>query len=494
VLILLLVPLALATRWSFSDESGLGAEFHPRPDALEYAASAQALKDGGRFYLQVGPEQVRPRYAPGWPLLLSLPLRLGYPPQELWRLTGLFGAAISIVLAELVAFVTITRRRSRPGEDGHAWRAVAAGAFAGCLWALLPTAVFRGGQVMTDEPAVLLQGLALIGVVLGLREGSRHARTLLVCAGLCLGLLATLRLVAAVLVSLALGVLLLDALRRGGVSATARSAAAITAGALPPILATVWILVSGGLAPWPWDAYAFWAPDRYAEFSSTFHLRHALEGVPRFTMPFGEQRGHWQHSLFLMLGLPGLVARQSAGVGWLLVAWGYGLFQLFRCKQAEVRVLGIALAGLVAGTNLVFVLYFYPDTRFYLGPLAIAVGLAGLAVGHGSTEPTPWPRTLALCFALASTASVGHELHGHWLEMWKPPRGTNARTIAAAEAWLALDDAERARSEMGFDTVRAQALGLLPYDRALQIKEWGRLQPTEHVGRLQRFHGLLKDE
>ena len=76
LLAVLVVPVALWARWHGSPEAQ-APFFHPRPDALEYAASAQSIAQTGRFFLQVGPYRVRPRFPPGWPLLLAPAVRLG---------------------------------------------------------------------------------------------------------------------------------------------------------------------------------------------------------------------------------------------------------------------------------------------------------------------------------------------------------------------------------------------------------------------------------
>ena len=62
---LVVIPLALATRWG-GDAEAKGARFHPWPDTVEYAAEAQALARTGRVFLQIGPHEVRPRFPPGW--------------------------------------------------------------------------------------------------------------------------------------------------------------------------------------------------------------------------------------------------------------------------------------------------------------------------------------------------------------------------------------------------------------------------------------------
>jgi hypothetical protein len=105
ILAALVVPLALAARWG-GDAEAKGSRFHPWPDTVEYAAEAQALARTGHAFLQVGPYRVRPRYPPGWPLLLAAAIRLGVEGRDLWRITGLFGAALAWLLAMVAAATT----------------------------------------------------------------------------------------------------------------------------------------------------------------------------------------------------------------------------------------------------------------------------------------------------------------------------------------------------------------------------------------------------
>ena len=57
------VPLALLARWG-GRLRAKGSRFHPWPDAVEYAAEAQALARSGQVFLQIGPYRVRPRFPP----------------------------------------------------------------------------------------------------------------------------------------------------------------------------------------------------------------------------------------------------------------------------------------------------------------------------------------------------------------------------------------------------------------------------------------------
>ena len=78
----------------------------------EYAAEAQSLARTGQAFLQVGPYRVRPRYPPGWPLLLAAAIRSGVAGRDLWRITALFGAALAWLLGRpTISSVPMTRIR-----------------------------------------------------------------------------------------------------------------------------------------------------------------------------------------------------------------------------------------------------------------------------------------------------------------------------------------------------------------------------------------------
>src|SRR5919205_4188887 len=152
LLAIVILPLALWARWHAAPEPK-GARFHPWPDAVEYAAEAQALARSGEVYLQIGPHRVRPRYPPGWPMLIAPAIRLGVEGQNLWRITALFGAALAWLLAILAARTTEVLRA--PGERPGAAPLVA-GLLAGGVWALTPIAVDLGATLMSDEPTALV--------------------------------------------------------------------------------------------------------------------------------------------------------------------------------------------------------------------------------------------------------------------------------------------------------------------------------------------------
>src|SRR5262249_35715402 len=120
------MALALAARWSWGAK-GEGPAFRPQPDALEYAASAQALAQTGRYFLQVGPLQSPPHYSPGWPGMLSAALRLGTDPKRLWFVTGSFGALLCALIGGAVVSLVV-RAESAPLSAATGWITLVAGA------------------------------------------------------------------------------------------------------------------------------------------------------------------------------------------------------------------------------------------------------------------------------------------------------------------------------------------------------------------------------
>src|ERR1700709_461961 len=110
----IVVPLALAARWT-GDAGQKGARFSPAPDTVEYAAEAQSIARTGQIFLQIGPYRVRPRFPPGWPLLIAPAIRAGMQGRELWRITAIFGALLAWLLGVVAAVATGALRPHHPG-------------------------------------------------------------------------------------------------------------------------------------------------------------------------------------------------------------------------------------------------------------------------------------------------------------------------------------------------------------------------------------------
>jgi 4-amino-4-deoxy-L-arabinose transferase-like glycosyltransferase len=491
LLALIVIPLALAVRW-YGGDGIKGAWFHPRPDSLEYAAMAQSLAQSGQVYLQIGPHRVRSRYPPGWPLLLAPAVKLGMAGQDLWKVTGLFGAGLSWLLAVLAAWAAA----ALSGRAGPA--ALAAGLLAGIGWALAPIALDLGRTLMSDEPNTLvsLLGLVLTGVAFLRKAG--NGRLLLAAAaggGLALGLALSMRTVNGALLAPPVLVFLVGGARRLGTGVVLRRGLAWAAGGLLFPTLTVAVLVRSGLPAWEWSGYRFWAPQRFEELTNAFHPRYALTPNEDFSYLDLQRRPftHLELAGRVLLGLPGLRPFHYLGFYWPLAGWLAALpliwLGLRRKGSGEVvAAVASALTLWTVGHVAVFSLYFYPTSRFYLAPLALCLVLLATACGVGLARPELRVRIPAGAVAvIVALLAAGTYL---WFSRLPSPRLQDERTVEAFSQWMQLDDEERADRQMPFNPVYAQALGLLTPEVTARIQAWGGLPDTRHVRRL-RLNGYL---
>ncbi len=481
--------LALAARWVWAP-GWEGPSFRPRPDALEYAAAAQALAEGTGYFLQVGPYRARPRYAPGWPLILAPAAAAGVDGRELWRVTGLFGALQAALLAGLAWAAVRRLAGTRDGGGSARFAATAAGLAAGAAWALGPMAVKTGRTLLADEPAAFAATLALAAAACGLLAPAPGRRWVPAClvGGLAAGLAAALRPPAGALLVPPLALLVLAGLRLRGTATVLRRLALLASGVLvvPAICSAV--LLASGLPAWPWTAYALWIPGRYGDLRDTFGLRFALRGNPDLaSLPGLGGLPHVRIAETVLLGLPGLGAHQTLGLLWPLAGWAALLLLpvIARRRGREARAVAWSAAAGGAwaiGHVLLYSLYFFPAARFFLPPLAVAALALAVAGGWLLSHRAAGLRLLGgLCLALlAGSVAWG------FLALREEPRPELAPspTRTAFAGWLALPDADRAGRRLPFDPVEAQALGLLDPETVSRIEEWGELPPTIEVRRL----------
>ena len=524
---LVVIPLALATRWG-GDAEAKGARFHPWPDTVEYAAEAQALARTGRVFLQIGPHEVRPRFPPGWPLLIAGAVRAGVEGQDLWRISGVFGAALAWLLAISAAGATGAlgphhpgpllpsprlppsqgeegekrdvpplpvreggrdRERGPGGEGpGGGTAPILAGLLAGCVWAFAPIAAGLGQTLMSDEPTALvsLAGLLLAGLAfLGDR---RRPLPLALAGGLAFGLAASMRSVAAALMLLPLLFFLIGAARRLGLRAALPRALAWTAGALVFPALTAWIVVRSGLQPWEWSGYRFWMPNRFDHWTSTFNLRFALQPDTAFRQAIeGRPLSHLELALRVLLGIPGLRPHHYLGLLWPVAGW-LSAIPLYRiARRHRPAIAAWAAPGLLLWTLAhvaIFSLYFYPSSRFYLAPLALCLVLLATLCGL-LWDRARWATGIAALLVAILTAWTFVQFQREPL-----PDLETGRTRAKFTRWLEVGDEQRRGRVMPFDPVHAQALCLLTPEVAAGIREWGELPDTVEVRRL-RMNGFL---
>lgn len=452
------------------------AAFGPRPDALEYVAGAQAIVQEGRYFLKVGPDRVRPRYPPGFSLLLAVALELGVPPASLWRVTALFGAGLAVLVGSLAALAV---RRLRPG-----WGEVLAFVVAGVLWALAPAAVAIGRAVMSDEPATFL----LLGVLaLALRWAGQPQALTAAGAAAAWAVALAIRPVAALPAGLVLLPIAVAGWRVAEIRVRRNSllAALASVGAVVGLVTV--LLWRSGLPAWPWDGYAFWVPERYGPEGSSFSIEYALRGDP--TVPRrvqGRAIGHLEFVTRCVLGLPGLPVHHSPGFAW--PALGLGLVAGAVCRKRWRQPLAAGVPGLALGLGVWLVfqgafysLYFFPASRFLLPLLAVSVVSAGTGLGVLAGRPGRLFPGVAVGLALLFVTATAVPLRRLSPQAARPD---TVPTAEAVDAWMALSDEQRRVTPVPFDPVHVQALGLLPVARAAQIGTWGPLPDTDHVVRL----------
>ncbi len=535
----LVVPLALAARWT-GDAGQKGARFSPAPDTVEYAAEAQALARTGQVFLQIGPYRVRPRFPPGWPLLIAPAIRAGMQGRELWRITGIFGAALAWLLAVIAATATAALRPHHPGPllpspppsltgrrgsgllgladslgssaedlpesplspgEGGGWGRERggwgseglAGLLAGGVWAVAPIAVDLGDTLMSDEPTALvcLAGLLFAGATF-LRRESRGAWAFAVAGGVAFGLAASMRSIVAVLMLLPIAFFLVGGVRRIGVRAVFLRGMPWALGALIFPAATVLILARSGWPVWQWSGYGFWMPNRFDHLSSTFNFQYAFQPDLTFRQEVvGRPLSHLELALRVLAGIPGLRPHHYLGYIWPIAGWlaAIPLYRIARRRYPSFTAwTAPALLLWTLAHVAVFSLYFYPSSRFYLAPLALCLVLLATFCGVALSRPDRRMRLAgaAVVVVVGLLAAQGiAELRREGL-----PNLDTERTRARFNRWLEIGDERRSRRTMPFDPVHAQALGLLTPEVAAEVHSWGELPDTVHVRRL-RANGFL---
>ncbi len=473
--VLLLVPVAaLLARWVGGD-SGYGPGFFPVPDSLEYAASAQSIADSGRYFLQVGPHPVPPRYSPGWPLVLAGALRAGVPPIELWRISGVFGALAAWILSLAIARSLVGNASDRKEK----WIAVGCGVLGGLAWSFSPLANRVGQTLLSDEATVAVQLLALALLVTGARSNAPFPA--LFAAGVCFGLAFAMRPIAGALLLVPVGLWALARIlqpnprNRAGIVVLAM-------GLLVPVSATLWLLSRSSLPLWPWGAYAFWVPEWHDSLSTTFQLRFALVGNEAFPARLGGAPvSHLHYGFATLLGLPGLPPRTLHGTLWPLIGWTGGLWMLRRqaLRQVFPWVLWVLL------TVGIFALYFYPDARFHLGLLALVTFLSVRTIGLLALQRRRAAQVFGGFLGLFLVLNLVRDF-ATYRDRTPVVRDSNRGVAESVAGWLDLPDSKRRNLQIPFDPVRAQALGLLDSARIRGVESWGRLPETDHVLRLRK--------
>jgi 4-amino-4-deoxy-L-arabinose transferase-like glycosyltransferase len=376
------------------------------------------------------------------------------------------------------------------GSEGGGWGPLCAGLLAGLLWALTPIAVDLGQTLMSDEPTALvcLLSLCLTGAAF-LRRRTRGDWELALAGGLAFGLAATMRSIVAVLMLAPVAAFVLGGFRRKPL--LPRLLAWGLGAALFPAV-TMLILARSGWPIWQWSGYGFWMPGRYERLTDTFGLRYAFQPDLTFRQEVqGRPLSHLELALRVLLGIPGLRTHHYLGYLWPIAGWlaAVPLYRIARRRDPQAAgwtALGLLLWTL--GHAVVFSLYFYPSSRFYLAPLALCLVLFATACGVGLAGPDRRIRLASGAAAVLIALSVVSGFVA--LQHEPPPNVETERTRVRFAKWLAKGDEWRSQRTMPFDPVHAQALGLLTPEVAAQVHAWGSLPDTVHVRRL-RANGYL---
>jgi hypothetical protein len=343
-----------------------------------------------------------------------------------------------------------------------------------------------GQVVMSDEPACLAALGALLLAALASPANTATGRTYgaLAASGACWGAALAMRPIVGILVLPPLALVLLARRRDRRVSLPRAAGAWLVGAAWLPALA-VCALHRSGLAVWQWSGYEFWTPARYGSLLDTLSLR---------SDAWSQVRERLLHGSGLLFGWPNDKANWMLGPLWPTLGWLGATLAARRAPQSApqhaplAHRLALALALWCVLHLLFFALYFYSSPRFYLAPATVPVAGFAILCGWGLAH-RGWRRVAGI---LGATLALGLTLAA-WndLRQERVPRLHRERTRQAFHVWLRRSDAQRARRTLSFDTVHAQALGLLTPEVAAGIREWGALPDTLHVRRL-RLNGFLE--
>lgn len=477
------LALGLWLRWE-AFYLNFGSVFIPRPDSVEYVAGAQSIVQHGRFFLQIGPYEVRSRYPPGLSMLLAAPLAAGVPAEELWRFKAVAGPLIAWLLGWWVALVL---RRWGLSEG----LASLLGAAAIAHWLFLPLNLAQANMVMADEPALLL-GLVMFGILAPTwSQAAASQIPRLGLAGFVAGLLWVTRGTTLVLMAPLFLPWVWQSWRQFGIADGLRRVAYGLGGALPWLVAASWLLWRSGFPPFQMTAYGFWVPESFTHFSETFHWQWALRGNPLGPLPGGTVAPHLLIGTKLLGGWPSFLVWE--GYGWIWPGCGglagIALLALEGRADWATRRWLIGGAALVVAHWVFYGFYAYPGGRFYLPAMALLLVAFWLGVGWlvqrgglGRWAGTALGCGLALggCWA-PITAGMPH--FADWPD-------SHAQTRQYLQDWLDLPEEVRERRLLAADTVVAQALGLLPPTALGHFRLGGPLAATPHVRRLVDFGHL----
>jgi hypothetical protein len=313
------------------------------PDEVEYALSAHRLVEVGRYEIRVDGKWLPPRYPPWFAALVLAPTYLivgGEVGNAILAVT-LFAA-----LGVLTAF-WIGRR------IGGIW----GGVLAGIGVMALPIYRAMAGLVMTDVPSATL---TLVAAGLFMTSQADRSLSLRRCIGVgCLVAFAfSLRVTNAALI-----------LPFAYLAATSEKPAAalrrwLCLGAPMLIVAGLNLACNATFFGSPWrSGYRFWCSVPYDYSAMVMSLGYLTTNLQVLALQF------WPVTIGLAI----------AG----LLTWGRPDCQDPQSAEDSTAARALLLFAVISGVPIVafYLLYFFPEARFYLGPLVLLTALTGGLIG-----------------------------------------------------------------------------------------------------------------
>ncbi len=501
LLSLIVLVVAFLVRWDIVPPDR-GQEFSIVPDSMEYAATAHSIVQTGEFFLQVGPWRVPPRYSPGYPLFLSLFLRLGIPGEKLWRVNAIVGslhAWLLFFIAYVVARMII--RKTGYGRDGP-WSvepvACLAGLIAGMGWAFSPISLNHGRHVMSDELGALSANIFLVFLsFLFYRQGKGAVRTTLplsLLAGISYGCMIGVRPILGFLLAGSICILFLGCLVQCHKKVIVIQLLGMMGGVLLGVLPVIYILHRSGYPLTKWSHYEYWAPEYYDSIRKTFHPQYAIFGNEEYGYKASERiLGHAEVALRLFTGW-GRLPEPGIGRWWPFLSILCFLVIVRRLlsgvtwKKDKIPWLLASYFMYFSATLLAFSLYFFPAIRFYLPvlpfmwlPISIAIAFCWFQTRRALKY---------LGYALLLLLACFSYLELRPLVRSRPSYAYYQSLRSIYDGWNKTPEIQKAMTVLPFDPIMAQAYGILPLSAVPDQQIWGKSPDTSHFIRLKMNHSL----